>query len=153
MHTGEIRQYKKLLSKNKLREFTRAMGLAANGVGIGSFVYLRRIFESLIDETKEIAIKNSEITNEDFQKHRMDEKIEKLSKHLPVFLVENRNLYSILSKGIHELEEDECLKYFDTMRVGIEIILDEKLEEQKKKTKISEARKKISTILGKENQK
>ena len=39
-----------------MREFTKAIGLAANGVGIGSFVYLRRIFENLVfqafDEAK-----------------------------------------------------------------------------------------------------
>ena len=47
-HISEIKQYKKLLPDEKLKEFTRAIGLAANGVGIGSFVYLRRIFEYLI---------------------------------------------------------------------------------------------------------
>ena len=40
-----IKQYDKELRKPDLKEFTRAIGLAANGVGIGSFVYLRRIFE------------------------------------------------------------------------------------------------------------
>lgn len=150
LHINEIKKYNKLLGPDKQREFTRAMGLAANGVGIGSFVYLRRIFEFLISNAKDEGINAGEIKEESFIKLRMDEKINTLKKYLPDFLVENRKMYLILSKGIHELEEDECLQYFDTLRVGIEIILDEKLEELKKKSKIAEAKKKISAILGKE---
>ncbi len=40
-------------------------------------------------------------------------------------------MYSILSKGIHELSEEECLQYFKLMKIGIELILDEQLEEKK----------------------
>ncbi len=46
IHIGQIKQYDKVLSKNLLKEFTRAIGLAANGVGIGSFVYLRRFLKA-----------------------------------------------------------------------------------------------------------
>jgi hypothetical protein len=76
----------------------------------------------------------------------MDEKINLLSAHLPVFLTENRAIYSILSLGIHELKEDVCLAHFDTLRVGIEIILDEKLDEFRKKEKIETAKKKLSQL-------
>jgi hypothetical protein len=48
--TSEIDQYRKFVSKDDLVELKRAVGLAAHGVGIGSFVYLRRIFERLVDE-------------------------------------------------------------------------------------------------------
>ena len=145
-HIFEIKQYSKLLSEEKLKEFTRAIGLAANGVGIGSFVYLRRIFEYLIFETYKICKDEGLVTEEEYKKARMDKKIALLSAHLPTFLVENKSIYSILSKGIHELEEDICLAHFDTMRVGIEIILDEKLDEFKKKEKIEEAKKRISGL-------
>ncbi len=153
LHINEIKKYNKLLGPDKLREFTRAMGLAANGVGIGSFVYLRRIFEFLISKAKDDGIKNSDIDEESFNKLRMDDKIDALKNYLPDFLVENRKMYSILSKGIHKLNEDECLQYFEPLRVGIEIILDEKLDEQKKRSKIAEAKKKISSMLGKEKSK
>jgi hypothetical protein len=143
-HISQIKQYNKLLSKEKQKEFTRAIGLAANGVGIGSFVYLRRIFEYLIEEAYKAALSETAVTVSEFQTARMDEKIGLLSKYLPPFLVENRSMYSILSLGIHALEEKDCLAYFDTLRVGIEIILDEKLEELNKKEKIENAKKKIS---------
>lgn len=147
IHIGQIKQYNKVLSKEKLREFTRAIGLAANGVGVGSFVYLRRIFESLIFEIADETINNGLVNKEIFEKSRMDEKIELLKDYLPQFLVENKSIYKILSAGIHELSEDECLAYFDVMRVSIELILDERLGALKKEAKAEKARKALSTIV------
>ncbi|KKL23256.1 hypothetical protein LCGC14_2427220 [marine sediment metagenome] len=40
-----------------------------------------------------------------------------IKDYLPEFLVENRSLYAILSKGIHALSEDECLQYFETVKI------------------------------------
>ena len=59
-----------------------------------------------------------------------------------------RCIYGILSKGIHELTEKECLAYFDAMRTGIEIILDDKLEQKKREEKRAKAIAKISAISG-----
>jgi hypothetical protein len=145
-HISEIKQYRKLLPNEKLKEFTRAIGLAANGVGIGSFVYLRRIFEHLIYEAYAQCLEEGLVSEEQYNKSRMDQKIELLSAHLPNFLVENRAIYSVLSLGIHELDENTCLAHFDTLRVGIEIILDEKLDELRKKEKIVEAKRKLSQL-------
>lgn len=135
MHIGQIMQYKSVLAKEDLKELTRAIGLAANGVGIGSFVYMRRIFEKLINVEAEKALKAGEITKEGFARLRMDEKIEALKSYLPETLVEFKDMYGILSKGIHQLSEQECLAYFDVMRNGIELILEDKLEQQKKDIK------------------
>ena len=145
-HIYEIKQYDKLLSNDVLKEFTKAIGLAANGVGIGSFVYLRRIFENLILESFEEAKQEGKVEEETFSRSRMDEKIGLLEDYLPPFLVENKSIYSILSKGIHELDENTCLKYFEFMKVGIEIILDQKLEKKKQKEKEEEAKKKIQQL-------
>ena len=148
-HISQIKDYDKVLSKEKHKEFTRAIGLAANGVGIGSFVYLRRIFEELIEEAHSLAKKNEGWNNEDYLKQRMADKIGLLSAYLPDFLVENKSLYSILSVGIHKLTEQDCLAYFETVKVGIELILDEKLETYKKQKKIEDAKSKISSLSGK----
>lgn len=148
-HIYEIKQYDKLLSNDVLKEFTKAIGLAANGVGIGSFVYLRRIFENLILESFKEAKLEGKLQEETFNKSRMDEKIGLLKDYLPSFLVENKSIYSILSKGIHELDENTCLEYFETMKLGIEIILDQKLEKKKQKDKEEEAKKRITELNGK----
>lgn len=146
LHISKIRQYDKILSNDKLKEITKAVGLAANGVGIGSFVYLRRVFEDLIEEAHSLALLEPNWDENSYSKSRMDEKIDLLKHHLPLFLVENRVLYSILSKGIHELDENECLEHFEAIKVGIELILDEKVEEYNKKKKLEEAKKRIQTI-------
>lgn len=128
-HIGRVHKYDKVLPKEKMREFTKSIGLSANGVGIGSFVYLRRIFEHLVFEAKNIAKANIPEFNEaEFTSARMNERIQMLSDYLPDFLVEHHNIYSILSKGIHELSEEECKQYFTVLKESIEIILDEKLE-------------------------
>ena len=38
-------------------------------------------------------------------------------------MVKNRRLYNTLGKGVHELTEEECLAFLDTLRLGIEVIL------------------------------
>ncbi|MDP9078239.1 MAG: short-chain dehydrogenase [Bacteroidota bacterium] len=145
-HISKIKQYDNVLSREKLKEFTKAIGLAANGVGIGSFVYLRRIFESLIEEAHTLAVGDPNWDEALFQKNRMADKIDHLKHHLPEFLVENKALYSILSKGVHELDENECLEYFEAIKVGIELILDEKVEVYTKRKKLEDAKKKIQQI-------
>ncbi|OGJ49250.1 hypothetical protein A2229_02315 [Candidatus Peregrinibacteria bacterium RIFOXYA2_FULL_33_7] len=147
----QAEKYRNILGEEKYKELTRGIGLAAHGVGIGSFVYLRRIFEQLIENAHKQAIKKR-FSEKQFIKSRMDEKIKLLEKYLPLFLVENRNLYSILSKGIHELDESECLKYFDTVRIGIEQILDEKIIQQEKERKAQEAKEAIQATSQEVNQ-
>ena len=133
IHIGQVHKYDAVLKKEKMREFTKAIGLAANGVGIGSFVYLRRVFEFLVFEAVERAQKDDgDFNKELFDKSKMNEKIKMLAGYLPEFLVENYKIYGILSKGVHELSEDECKEYFTVLRESIEMIVDEKLERLKK---------------------
>jgi hypothetical protein len=145
-HIAQIKNYKNVLSKERLREFTRAIGLAANGIGIGSFVYLRRIFEDLIEEAHQKSQKDADWDAEAYSRSRMADRIDLLKAHLPSFLVEHKSLYGILSVGIHSLKEDECLAYFETVKTGIELILDEKQEAFEKQRKLDQAKQKIAAL-------
>lgn len=132
----EVKAYRNLLTPSLAAEFHKAVGLAAHGVGVGSFVYLRRIFERLIQNRFD-ELKDTEGWDADaFKRGRMEDKIDTLKDHLPDFLVTNRRIYSILSIGIHELGEKECLGYFDVMRQSIVMIL----EDDKKKREDRERR-------------
>lgn len=51
----EIKKYQKFLGKERYRELSKAIGLVSHGIGIGSFVYLRRIFENLIEDAHQQA--------------------------------------------------------------------------------------------------
>lgn len=154
IHIGQIKQYRSILPREDLKEFTRAIGLAANGVGIGSFVYMRRIFENLIWAAAKEAIDAHVIIADDFERLRMNEKIDVLKAYLPETLVELKDMYGILSKGLHELSEVECLACFGVMRTGIELILDDKLEQrhkEEKKKKAIETMAKLKATLKKDD--
>jgi hypothetical protein len=58
LYSGDLSKYRKILG-NKYVEFNRAVGLNAHGVGIGAFVYLRRIFEDLVTEAYAVASQES----------------------------------------------------------------------------------------------
>lgn len=76
------------------------------------------------------------------------EKIEKLQDKLLCFLVDNNILYGILSKGIHELTEKECLLYFDYVKQAIEVMLDENIEMiEKNKKEIKKSLNKINSKI------
>ena len=147
----QVEKYRKILGEEQYKELTRGVGIAAHGIGIGSFVYLRRVFENLIEEAHLISLKEEGFNEENYKKTKMDEKIDMLKNNLPDFLVENRSLYSILSKGIHELKEDECLKYFEVVKIGIKQILDEKIIYKEKVDKAVKAREAIQKVHGKLN--
>lgn len=146
VHIDSVKKYAPVLSKVKRSELVRALGLASHDVGIGSYVYLRRIFESLIEEAHNNAQGEHGWNEDAYARARVSEKIALLKHQLPPFLVENPQIYGLLSKGIHELSEEECLKHFDTLRLGIEIILEERLAHYDREKKMAEARAALSKI-------
>lgn len=147
LNLPRLKKYAPVLDKSLLGELNRAVGLASHDVGIGAYVYLRRVFEALIEEAHTAAQPQPGWDENTFQQSRMSERIQLLKDHLPNFLVEHPELYSLLSKGIHELSETECLQHFDTLRIGIELILDEKLERKEREKKIQEAKAALSKAV------
>ena len=139
----EARQkFRSVLKGDNWAEFYKAIGLAAHGEGIGSFVYLRRVFERLIYH-RFTDHKDDEGWNEgDFRKLPMDKKIDFLRDFLPPYLVSAQKLYSIFSLGIHELDNEKCLLFFDIGKRSIIIILEEDLrirEAVEEKRRLSDA--------------
>lgn len=148
-HLAKVKKYTKYLGQDRRKEFTKAIGLYANGIGIGSFVYLRRVFESLIFDAGNKLIREGVLSQDDFYPKHMDEKIEAAKSELPDFLVANKSIYGILSKGVHELSEEECLSYFDVVKKGIEMILDEIIEKEQKEKSKNALSSSIATVVGK----
>ena len=140
------RKYDKLLSESDLKELKRAIGLAAHGAGIASYVHLRRIFENLIAETFTAHKAALGISDADFQQKRMADKVETLKAFLPPQLVEMQVIYGILSLGIHELDEDVCLKFFPAIKLAVILILEQKMEIEARRKRDEEAKNLISGI-------
>lgn len=127
---GSLDSAFKELEKDHRKELGTAVGLYSHGVGIGSFVYLRRIFESLVENAHQEAAKQNGWDDAIYNKSRMVEKIKLLSGFLPNRIVKSASIYAILSKGIHELSENECKKKFPIVRQAIQLILKEKHEDK-----------------------
>lgn len=143
----ELDEYKKVMSKEDRKEFGRANGLYASGIGAGSYVYLRRILERLLMQAKDSA--GDDIDKKAFDEARVGEKITMLKTHLPEALTDNKVMYGILSKGIHELTEEECLEYFPVLRDGLYMILSQWEETRKKKEREKSFSDAISKIASK----
>ena len=131
----ELDAYKHVISKQDRKELGTAIGLFASGIGAGSYVYLRRILERLIYQAKVTA--GDKVNDEEFEQARVAERIKMLQGYLPEILIKNTTIYGILSKGIHELSEEECRKYFPVVKECIYQILG--LRESLRKKQADEA--------------
>lgn len=143
MENGGTKQLRKLLDRTSSTELYRAIGLAAAGVGIGSFVYIRRIFERILRRRFDEEKAANNWTEDNWKGIRTDERIALLKDHLPPFMVKNAKLYSILSVGIHELDEQDCLNFFDIARASIVAILEQEQQMKEQRFALSEAEKAI----------
>jgi hypothetical protein len=149
MAAGDISQFEKALGRTRLYELNKAIGLAAHGVGIGSYVYLRRVFESLIEEAHTKALGDAAWNEGAYQKGRMKEKVSMLKDHLPEFIIEHPELYSILSLGVHELTEDECMSNFEALKSGILVIAEERMHEIQRAKRYKEASQAVLSVSSK----
>lgn len=134
----DIKKYRKF-NEEIYKELNTAIGLSAHGLGIAPYVYLRRVIENHILKPKlEELVQNGKICNDDIFKSDFKNKLKLAKDSLPEFLINNPNIYSILSKGIHSLDENECKKIFPILKQSIMIILDQEIEksEREKNNKI-----------------
>lgn len=131
-------KYKKELEAlNAYEDYKKADLSYADHFYVGSFAYLRRIFEKMLGEyTKGEKFEDNHVdTKIKFAKEKFDPRIRDLLK----------NMYGILSASIHELDEETSKDYYISLKAIIDIQL-EYLKTEKDKEKQS---KELSSILGK----
>lgn len=146
----DLKRYKPAIGGDRVREWSRAIGLISHGIGAGSFVYLRRVIESLIEDAHKNACSSDGWDDEAYENARVQDKIGMLKNWLPTFITENKSTYGILSKGVHELDEETCLNYFPILNAAIELIAEEKLaqvEIEKRKKATQNALNKIANSI------
>ena len=146
----DARKYKNVL-RNRYIDYTMGCQLAACGVGAGALVYLRRVFEWLIEEKHKECAKTPEWSEEAYEKMRVNERIDALEnegkKIIPDELSPIKGiLYGALSKGVHEASEEECRKLFQPFRLAIEMILDEEIAAKERAKKIAELNQTITQM-------
>jgi hypothetical protein len=141
---ADIERYRAILGP-EFAELRRATGLFAHGIGIGSFVYLRRIFEKLVEAARSTADPTGEREAE-FRKMRMAERVSELAAHLPPAVVKYKDAYGILSLGLHELSEVDCKRYFPVVRAAVITMLEQKYEAAEKAKVTAELDRAVAAI-------
>jgi hypothetical protein len=146
LENSHLKKYNEL-DKEIFKELNRATGLSSHAIGIGAFVYLRRIIEKhiLYPELDKL-IQQEVITSEQVFSSDFKGKVLLAKDNLPSILVENPRIYSILSKGIHTLSERECVEMFQPVLLAIELILDERLEQKEREKKIQKMKADLNRI-------
>ena len=146
----DIEKYRTVLKKESFRDFRTALGLYASGVGCGSFVYLRRIFEGLVTEAEGVASKDENWNADGYEKLHFNEKIDYLEgfgqKLIPDELTGVKTkIYGVLSQGVHASTDQECIELFPIMKYVIEELLDHKIALKKREERL----KRLGSVLRK----
>ena len=141
---ADIERYRAILG-SEFAELRKATGLFAHGIGIGSFVYLRRIFENLVEAARSTADPTGEREAE-FRKMRMTDRVSELAAHLPPAVVKYKDTYGILSRGLHELTEAECKRHFPVIRAAVIMMLEQRYEAAEKAKAIAELDRAVAVI-------
>ncbi len=143
---NDFNKYEKIIGDEKVGELAKASQLESFGYAIAAFLFYRRIYEHLILETFKNTNVEGKIPEADFMAKRMDEKVDYLKTDLPDYFVENSHLYGILSKGVHELNEDECKKYIPVARAVLYFSLDEAVDKRNAELRKQELAKQLNDI-------
>ena len=141
-----LEDYKNDLDKQSRNELRRALGLHAQGIGVGSYIYLRRIFERILETARQQAKVENTIDLSEYDRMRVVERIKLLKDYLPAMISSNPAIYGIVSKGVHELSEEECLKYFPVLRDCVLMILEQWAEKRKKQEMAKNLQASINAI-------
>lgn len=146
----DTNKFSEALDYVKQKELNQIAILESHGFFVAAFLYFRRIYEDLILKifNEHEASKTMEIS--EFQFLRMSEKIDLIKDSLPDYMLENKIIYSVLSKGVHELTDEECSKYLPVIRTMLLYFLDEyceKLRRTKEKAAFSIKLKSIHSKL------
>ena len=147
----DLASYRKVAEPLDLKELHSAVLSHANGFHIAALAYLRRVFERRIETAHSRARENPAWDDSKYDRRtmRMEERITALAGYLPKFLLENRNIYGILSKGIHELTEAECEEAYAALEVSVRFILDEELQARERAGRLAGAAKSLQALAKK----
>ena len=146
LNSNTFIEYKKILGTH-FKELQSAIRLYSNGVGIGSYVYLRRTVENFVIKP---AYENAKFVDgwdeELYQSKKFKGRVVLLKEFLPDFIVENSILYSILSAGIQSLDDEYCLEYFPVLLNCIQNVLFDIKEKEDRVSKRKNLRNSLSMI-------
>ena len=124
-------------------------------MNIASFVYMRRIFENMLQRIYEAH--QSEVIIKDSSKKFIDlfvkDKVKLLKPYLPILMNEEVSsdkyikLYKLLSEGIHKLNEDICESLYNIIKELLLMILEKEMQEKKNRKNLTELETSFNKIF------
>lgn len=141
------------IEKQDRKELGQALGLFAHDTPLGAFVYLRRVFERMISRAHECHKEKYGSYLENWQKLRMGERIVALSDALPSVVQSNSAVWSLLSKSIHELSDEDAETLFPLMKTVIFEMLGEEERHRQAAIQSEATRKALAKAAGRLNSK
>ena len=163
INEDEMKRFKKLklLDENDILELSKANKCKTLGMSIASFVYLRRVFENMLDkiynrEKEKIKLEKTKV---EFSSLPIKEKVSLLKAYLPTLLNEKSSnakygeLYKILSEGIHNLDEKTCDSLFNFLIELILLILEKEQSMKKEEQYLKQLSQTYNTIFNTDNPK
>ncbi|WP_100628694.1 hypothetical protein [Algoriphagus formosus] len=146
----------KILSKENLDFYRKALMNLSGNYGIGAFVYFRRVVESelikLLEQVSELDDPKSIKVKQLLEEHRLTHKTPDLLEEVYGFLPESlkglgtnpfKLLYGSASVGVHKLSDSECLEKALSLRYVLDFVLKKIYEE---KNEISEVKKHLKNL-------
>ncbi len=142
------KKFLKCLGEEYAEYYKNACSLYSFNTYIGALVYLRRIFEKLLIDTFNDNNEQIAISFDEFKAKKMADKVKLLKPYLPQIMFSQgfNSVYTKISDGIHNLNEEECSKMFLVLKMAIEEILTEKFENEEKKKRISAISKELQNL-------
>lgn len=139
-------KYKDILEiLNAYNDYKKADLCNADHFHVGGYAYLRRIFEKMI---------NFYIDGKVLKDNHMSTKIEEVKEKFdPRIRDLLKNMYGILSKGVHELEEEESKQYYSYLKTIIDMQLEFMSTEAEKEKQTEQLKKEIDKIANLVNNK
>ena len=133
------------MNSSQKYDFSKAIGAASNGYAAGACTYLRRVWESVMENARlEHMQKNSLTDWTEYSNARGNKaKIKLLANELPEFMRDNERMYNLLSESIHNLSEDATKAIYPELREIMELIFDD----QKSKIEMDKRRMRLSKFI------
>lgn len=145
---SNFERFDSVIGKVKVQELKKGEMCHGMNLGTGALSYIRKVFEYVIENIHVEAKSSSDWSpekEEEYSKIRFVKKVEMLEKWLPSFVVQNKKTYyAVISDGIHNMSDEDCMDAYDTLKGALELILDEILRDKDKKDK----EKELSAALG-----
>jgi hypothetical protein len=121
----DFNKYTKVIDEKLVFEIKSSFLLNSHNFNVASLIHLRRAFEFVLEENHIKKISEIGWDEKKYLDSRLDEKIELLKDILPKKLLGHKSIYKILSKGVHQLEEEECKKAYVALFPIFILIFDE----------------------------